>query len=222
MLRLPHLFLAAGLLSLSAGGFAQPAAPSAKAPGRPAADRGARQPETRAELKAALEARFDRMDLNHDGKIDEQDAKLRHEQRIARRFDAIDTDHDGKISKEEFAAAEQRGDSGMGSPRFGRHDGERAMMFHREGPEGRLHGRLPFAPPPGGFGHRGGPEGKPGQPLTRAEFVDRGLARFDKVDTDHDGKISPAERDAARASMRGPRGHRNMPPPPPTPPQSGQ
>ncbi len=81
-----------------------------------------------------------------------------------------------------------------------------------------MRGRLPFAPPPGGFEHAGpgGPDRKPGEALSKSDFVNQGLARFDKADTDHDGNISAAERDAARP-MRGPRGARNMPPAPSDP-----
>lgn len=204
-----HTLLAAALLSLNAGAIAQP--PGAPTPGGPSA----LQRETRAELKANLEARFDKLDYNHDGKIDEKDAQARHEarqaERIAREFAEIDTDKNGSISKAEFAAAEEhRREEG---PRFGPSHGPmgehgRAMLFHRGPPDGRfmMRGRLPFAPPPPGremrgFG-RGGPESRPGEPITKAQFVDRGLARFDRVDTDHDGKISQAERDAARRDMR--------------------
>jgi hypothetical protein len=178
-----------------------------------------RAPETRAELKTQLEARFDHMDANHDGKIDEKDAQARRDARIADRFAQIDTDKNGAISKAEFAAAEDHRGPPEGPPMGGRRFGSmggpmmghgRAMMFHRGGMEGgRFRGPLPFARP------HGGPEGKPGAPLTRSDFVNQGLARFDKVDTDHDGKISQAEREAARGAMRGPRGRDRLPSPPP-------
>lgn len=223
MPKISHTLLAAGLLSLSAGAMAQPPAPP---PGAPDAGPRMKAPETRAELKTQLEARFDRMDANHDGKIDEKDSEARRAARISERFSEIDTDKNGSISKAEFAAADEH----RGPPRFGRMGGPgRAMLFSHRGGEGMMmmRGRLPFAPPPGGH-ERGAPgrpgtngfDRKPGEALTKSDFVTRGLARFDKVDTDHDGKISAAERDAARP-MRGPRGPRKMPPPPQTP-QSGQ
>jgi len=224
MPKISHTLLAAGLLSLSVGTMAQPPAPP-----RPAPEDGPRMkaPETRAELKTQLEARFDRMDANHDGKLDEKDREARRTARIDAHFAAIDTDKNGAISKAEFAAAEaHRGPPEgppMGGRRFGPGGPERAMLFHRHGGEGmKMRGRLPFAPPPGGF-ERGGPDGqdrKPREAISKSDFVNQGLARFDKVDTDHDGKISAAERTAARP-MRGPRGARNMPPPPQTQ-KSGQ
>lgn len=227
MPKISHTLLAAGLLSLSAGAFAQPAPPRSA----PADAPRMKAPETRAELKTRLEARFDRMDANHDGKIDEKDPEARRAARIADRFAQIDTDKNGSISKAEFAAAgERRGppEGGpMGPGRFGPMGGHgRAMLFNHGGHrEMMMRGRLPFAPPPGDFARRGqgAPDRKPGEALSKADFVNQGLARFDKVDTDHDGKISAAERDAARP-MRGPRGPRgaNRMPPPPQTPQSGQ
>lgn len=228
MPKISHTLLAAGLLSLSAGAMAQPPAPARDAP--PQDGPRMRAPETRAELKTRLEARFDRMDANHDGKLDEKDPEARHAARIAAHFAEIDTDKNGAISKAEFAAAEEhrgpREGGPMGPRRFGPMGGPgRAMLFNHRGREGMMmRGRLPFAPPPGGFERRGpmagGPDRKPGEALSKSDFVNQGLARFDKVDTDHDGKISAAERDAARP-MRGPRGARNMPPPPQTQ-KSGQ
>ena len=58
--------------------------------------------------------------------------------------------------------------------------------------------------------------------LPNSDSVDRGLAMFDRVDTDHDGNISRAERDAARGSRRDNRGRATMAPPLPNTPQSGQ
>ena len=49
--------------------------------------------------------------------------------------------------------------------------------------------------------------------IPKAVFINAGLAGFDKMDTDRDGKISPAEREAARKMMRD---HRAMKPAAPT------
>ena len=229
-LRLSHTaLLAAGLLSLSASGHAQPPGPP---PGEPMPMGG---PATRAELKTMLEARFDARDANHDGKLDEQDPKARQDQRLAAMFDRVDTDHNGSISKAEFAAAREHGPEGLRAdgPPEGPMGPRRAMMFRHEGPMGgpegdRLEGPPPFRPMPGAFMRRGpgampgGPAGAPEGPITKSDFVARGLAMFDRVDTNHDGKISPAERDAARGSMRDHRGRAPMAPPPPNTPQSGQ
>ncbi len=213
MPRLSRTLLVAGLLSLGAGAFAQQAVPSPT--GGPGAQ-AARAPATRAQLEDRLEARFDRIDANHDGTIDRKDAEVRRSARIAQRFDRIDADRNGSISKDEFAAAENRP---MGPPMAGRAMGPGRRMLFRQG-GGRLRGPLPFTPPPGA--PAGGPGRKPGEPLTKSSFVDRGLARFDRVDTDHDGTISPAERAAARDAVRSARSRPKSPPSPPTPSRSGQ
>lgn len=230
MPKISHTLLAAGLISLCTGAMAQPAPPR----GAPNDGAGMKAPQTRAELKTRLEARFDRMDANHDGKIDEKDPEARRAARFAAHFAEIDTDKNGAISKAEFVAAQDHRGPPEGGPMGRGHAGPmggpgRAMLFNHGGHrEMMMRGRLPFAPPPGAFDRRGpggpgAPDRKPGEALSKADFVNQGLARFDKVDTDHDGKISAAERGAARP-MRGPRGPRgpNRMPPPPQTSQSGQ
>lgn len=55
----------------------------------------------------------------------------------------------------------------------------------------------------GGFGGgRGGPGGGASGPVAKDAFVARALTRFDAMDADHDGQVTRAERDAARAAMR--------------------
>ena len=64
--------------------------------------------------------------------------------------------------------------------------------------------------------------------ISKAEFTSTRLAHFDKIDANHDGKVTPEERKAARKAMRGKMdGKRGMrhhdgamgdgPPPPPPP-----
>ena len=55
----------------------------------------------------------------------------------------------------------------------------------------------------GGRGERGG-AGRGGEPRdwTQADFRERALRRFDRVDTNRDGTIDPQEREAARLLMR--------------------
>ena len=64
---------------------------------------------------------------------------------------------------------------------------------------------------------RPAPEGRPhhDQVQTREQFLQRAAQRFDSLDLDKDGKISPAERQAARAGHeRGERGPERRPPAP--------
>lgn len=64
-----------------------------------------------------------------------------------------------------------------------------------------------------GYGMRGGGDGV----MTRDQAVLRAGERFDRIDTNRDGKLDAAEIAASRP-MRGPRAGGAMPPPPPTPP----
>lgn len=216
----PHmLLLGAGLLSLGAAVLAQPPAP-------PPAMRGAggpamAPPADRAELKAQLEQRFDATDANHDGTVTPEELKTRRladRQKMRtemrdRMFARLDTDKNGSISKAEFDAAHApgQGHPGMGGPKShgpgmarseqdGRGMGGRRSMHRHMARGAMMHD---------GFG------GFKGQPVTKTAFVDAGLAHFDSVDTDHDGKISPAERDAARKAMRDRFAPANRPAPPP-------
>lgn len=155
---------------------------------------------TKAELTAALEARFAKLDANRDGKLDQADRAILRQQRLDARFTALDTDKNGQISKAEFAAGHQGRD---GKP-DGQHDG----MGRHGGPDGR------------GWGHRGpdgagkdGPD-KDGA-ITKAEFMARPLAMFDKADANKDGKVTAEEMKAARQTMRDGWRDRKGPPAPP-------
>lgn len=141
---------------------------------------------SKAELTAALDARFARMDANHDGKLTKEDWALNREARLDERFAAMDADHNGQISKAEFKAAHQGpGPEGRDDQGFGRRG------HHRFG---------------GGmmFGGRGGPmaEAMKDGGVTRAEFMARPLAMFDKADSNKDGVVTADEMKAAREAMR--------------------
>jgi hypothetical protein len=186
------ILFGAGLLSLGAVAFAQ-------SPAAPPGGRFAAPPADRTELKAQLEKRFDAIDANKDGTITPEERKAQRTamrgQMRERMFARLDADKNGVISKDEFTAPRQRPDGA------GKREG-------RKGDHGPMAGgmmRHQFA------GHHD-------QPITKTAFVDAGLGRFDRVDTDHDGRISPAERDAARKAMR----DRLAPAGKPTPPPPGQ
>jgi hypothetical protein len=188
-LRSHLLLLSAGLLSLGAVAYAQtPAAPAGAKPMRPPVDRTA--------LKSHLEKRFDAADVDKDGSLTPQERQAqRGEARAKMRehmFARLDADKNGAISKAEFAAAPAHAPRAAGKDRGG-HRGPMAggMMRHQLA------------------AYRD-------KPISRTQFVDAGLGHFDRVDTDHDGKISSAERDAARKAMRDrlAPAHRHSPPPP--------
>lgn len=90
-----------------------------------------------------------------------------------RRFAAMDTNHDGKLTRDERRAwREQR--RAPPPPRDGRGDGD--------GDGARRHRR--------------------DADQTQAEFRDRALKRFDRIDTNHDGRIDANEREAMMMLMR--------------------
>jgi len=150
---------------------------------------------SKAELTAALDARFAKLDANRDGKLTKEDREIGRQARLDQRFAALDSDHNGQISKAEFAAGHQaRFDRRDGEGRGGREGG------HRFGGRGGHHG---FG---GGMGFhgRGGPGGEAMKDgvLTRAEFMARPLAMFDKADSNKDGFVTADEMKAARQAMR--------------------
>jgi hypothetical protein len=152
---------------------------------------------TRAEVQERAQAMFARMDANHDGKLDQAD-------RAARRdavFDRIDADHNGQISRAEFETPRgPRGGEGAGAPGMRGPGGPESHRGHR------MWGHRM------GGGHRGGMMGPgmaPGMAdanhdgtLTQAEFVGAAMQRFDRIDADHDGKVTRDERQAAFKAMR--------------------
>ncbi|MCE7797474.1 EF-hand domain-containing protein [Sphingobium sufflavum] len=82
------------------------------------------------------------------------------------------------------------------------------------------HGARGWGKGPGGVfgdGFAGGRDGSVQGDISKADFVKRPLALFDRIDSNHDGKITAAERDAAgglRGGWRGGfRGHHGGPAP---------
>ena len=198
------LIAGAALASLSAVAFAQ----ASTAPPPPAAaGRGhgmhrhqpGQQPVTRAALQTMLEQRFDAMDANHDGTLTPDERRAAFAQRRTQRRDAafakLDSNHDGSISRAEFDAARPERPARMD-----------AAAGHNWRQRGMWHGAAMM---------RGEFAAFRNQPVTRTQFVEAGLARFDRVDTNHDGVISSAERDAARRAMRDRPAPATPQPPPP-------
>ena len=142
---------------------------------------------SKAELTAALDARFVKMDANRDGKLTKEDREIRRQTRLDQRFAVLDTDRNGQISKTEFVAGHQG--------RFGRGDGD------AEGPDGREGHRFGGGMMFHGLGGQGGEAMKDGV-LTRAEFVAGPLAMFDKADSNKDGFVTADEMKAAHQARR--------------------
>ena len=92
-LRKLTLSLVAGAAAIAFGGAAY--AQEAPAPQAP------QREMTRAAAEQRADQVFDRLDANHDGKLDQADREAR--QKI--RFDRIDANNDGEVSYAEFTAA---------------------------------------------------------------------------------------------------------------------
>lgn len=152
---------------------------------------------TQEEARAQAAKMFERIDFNKDGKIDKAD----RDARMAERFKQMDTDGSGEVSLAEMTAAREarqakraermamRADRGPGEPgaRMGGKRGGRGMGM-------RGHG-----------GMRGGmmrlDADKDGA-ITLAEFEAGALERFNRHDTNKDGRITQEERAAAREAMK--------------------
>lgn len=149
-----------------------------------------RQAMTRAAAEQRADKAFERLDANHDGKIDPADRAARQKAR----FDRVDANHDGQVSYAEFTALHARHDDDRKGP-SARRDGQRGERFAHRG----MH-RMPVR---GGFGHDGiGGRADQDGALTKAEFKSAALARFDRLDANRDGTVTRDEAKAARDNMR--------------------
>jgi hypothetical protein len=155
--------LIAGAVALAAGGAAFAQAAGAERP-----------PMTRAVAEQRSARAFDRLDANHDGKLDPGD---RAERRKAH-FDRLDADKDGSLSYAEFDAAP--------APRDEARDGRFAHRGERTGKR-----RMALR---GGFGGHSGvirlADADKDGAITRAEFQAAALTRFDRLDADKDGAVT--------------------------------
>ena len=171
---------------------------------------------TKAEFQAKGAQMFDKMDANHDGKLDTAD-RAAHEGQM---FDMLDTNKDGALSRAEFTAGHQRGGEGQhdmaggpiagGGDKAGKHGGR-----HGDGHKGMGMGM--------GMGMmmlQMADTNKDGA-VSRDEFLATHAKHFDMQDANHDGQLTKDERQAAHTKMRAMHGARgghtmgDMPPPPP-------
>lgn len=154
---------------------------------------------TRADAEAKAGEVFDRMDANHDGKLDRADRSAR----IGERFDRMDADHNGALTKAEFVAAHERPMAGA----------EGGRMGPGGGGMGRMHAGMRMMR---GMGMMQGMDTDQDRAISRAEFLAGALKRFDAADGNHDGKLTPEERREAMKTRMGQmrrQGDGAMPPP---------
>lgn len=146
-----------------------------------------RPPMTRAAAEQRADRIFDRLDANHDGKIDQEDRAVREKTR----FDRIDANHDGQLSYAEFTAMhQQRADAGNAR------GGQRGDRVSARGMHRMAHA---------GFG-RGGmtrlADADKNGAITKGEFRAAAVQRFERLDANHDGTVTRDEAKAARDNMR--------------------
>lgn len=188
---------------LIAGGvaFAQADAP-ARAPfmhGPMRADANKDGKLTKAEVTAAAEQMFAKLDANGDGKITKEERDAMRQKRFDERFAKLDTDGNGQVSKAEFQAQRDARQQKIAEWRAAKGaSGDAHMgMRHRGGKMG---------------GGMRGVDGDKDGTITKAEFLARPLAMFDRADANKDGIVTADEMKAARPGRHAGRGM--MPPPP--------
>jgi len=178
--------VAASIAALIGGAAVAQQSPTATAPAARHARMEARQtqPVTQAQFVQARVSRLTALDANHDGTVTAEErragAQARRAEQATRRFDRLDADKNGQISRAEFDAARPE----RAAHRRGEHRGQR--MAHRRGGQG--HG------PAQRMARHG--------PIVIADVQTQLTERFARQDADHDGVLSPAERQAGRAAMR--------------------
>lgn len=143
---------------------------------------------TWAEFKAHAEEGFTKLDVNHDGVIDQTDRQAMRDQMRNRAFDGMDKNHDGSVNRQEFDSAHNHDGppppSAMGGE-TDHHDGDRMG--------GRGMGGMMML--------RGADTNHDGK-ITHAEYDASVKMHFDAMDTNHDGQLSKEERKAAHDKVR--------------------
>lgn len=177
--------LSLAALVLSGSAVAAPPAPGA--PPLMKRDADGNGVLTRAEAQSAATGMFAQIDVNKDGTFDHTDREAQAEAMRTRMFDRLDANKDGQISRAEFTA-----DRGPGKP---------GPQLGRRGPGSRQ-----------GGADRGPGRGM-GQPMTQAQFVAAALQRFDATDTNKDGQVTQAERQAHREQRKAQRQEARAPKP---------
>ena len=147
---------------------------AAAAPAAPAADQP--KPMTREQFLSNLQARFNALDTNHNGVLEEneiaaaqqkelQQLQAAEQQRMEQQFERLDTNHDGQLSKAEFMAA--------APPVRARETAAQLAATLDSNKDGKV---------------------------SLQEYETGPLATFTKLDANHDGTVTTQEIQAARSA----------------------
>ena len=223
-------YLIGGAAVLLVGGAAvaqtaQPAKPVRT--GKPA---WAMKNEARSEVQANVAKMFGKLDANHDGFVTEAEADALHAKRQekiqqrAQRFDPakifarLDLNHDGKItSAEAEAARSQRAQAKGDQPAKARAAGFTGLFARADANKdgaitkaefdamgAKIHTRMEHAAMAKGPVGRllvSADANKDGR-VSVAEVQQLALSHFDRMDLNHDGTLTPQERQQARQQLK--------------------
>ena len=188
------------------------------------------QPITRADIQARIAKTFARLDTNHDGMVTEAELDAIDAQRAQKMeqraekfdpskiFDRLDLNHDGKITVAEAnAARNQRAQAKGGQPAqasatafsglFARADSNKDQVITRAeftAMGDQIKGRMQHnATAVGTMAARffAKTDANKDKRVSLAEMQQNALAQFDRLDLNHDGTITPEERQQARQAM---------------------
>lgn len=184
---------AIALAAVSGMAVAQTAAPGANRAPNAARAQAAERSVTQAEFVEGRLARLIAADTNRDGTVMPEEMQAARQaqrtERLNQRFAKLDANGDGSISRAEFDAAHvPRAERGPRAERAGRWTGQRGG--HR--------GPMRAA-------HRGAEGARERGPIVIADVRAKLTEQFAKLDTNHDGVLTAAERRAgwqARAEQR--------------------
>ena len=176
-------------------------------------ERGTRAAEmTRDAAISRADAMFGRLDINSDGRIDAADREARQRAR----FDRADANGDGAVTFEETSAMREQRQERLGERRAMRQERRAARKAQGgEAPRMARRGEMAGAPDgamrprrAGGLMMRGtgNADANGDGAITKAEFTNAALTRFDAADTDRNGVVTREER---RGSMRDRRDQRS-------------
>lgn len=163
---------------------------------------------TRAEFDAGRDARFASMDADHDGALDRGEHRRGHREMMGGHHGGrqgmmagADANGDGSISRDEFLAHPLQMFARLDANSDGSISAEeQAQMraLHEQRREDRRERRA----------ERPNPDTNGDRQISRDEFAAMGTTMFERMDADHDGRLTRQEAEAAHEAFRAEHGRR--------------